>query len=97
MFYVIYIFLLIYSQYTGCVVCNLINIYCISRVYSRPINHLGINDIYSYTDWHNVDEDMTTVIKLGGCWPDHIQVGIAMREVYDYPSTMLGHVAFEKK
>ena len=39
--------------------------------------------VYSYTDNHNVDEDMATIIDYGGHWAYNDAVGITIRHMHD--------------
>ena len=50
--------------------------------------------IYSYTDWHIVDEDMTAISVHGGYWIHGIYTGIAHREVSVASTSSTGTVAF---
>ena len=42
-------------------------------------------DYSNCTDWHEVDEDVRSVIIQGGCWSFKDQVGITERHVSDPP------------
>ena len=46
----------------------------------------GGTDTTYYMDWHNVDEDMTTIPYLGGSWTFGTQAGIAYRDTDESPS-----------
>ena len=50
-----------------------------------------------YTDWHDVDEDKTTMTNYGGFWSRDNDVGVMIRDLYqspDYdPGTVDTHVA----
>ena len=39
-----------------------------------------------YTDYHDVDEELTIICKCGGRWNDGAFVGIASRDLYDSPT-----------
>ena len=49
--------------------------------------------IHSYTDWHDVDENMMTVVKHGGSRNDNNAVGIAWRNLYHYSTDIFDAVA----
>ena len=49
--------------------------------------------ISKYTDYHHVDEDMMTSIRLGGSWTYEIISGIMLRDVADLPTTTFEFVA----
>lgn len=49
-----------------------------------------------YTDWYNVDEDMSAIPAQGGRWNDEAFVGIAFRYLYQTPTVMLDTVASKK-
>ena len=46
-----------------------------------------------YTDYHEVDEDMTAIVRCGGGHYAANAAGIARRNLYDAPSYTLGFVA----
>ena len=46
-----------------------------------------------YTDEHNVDEDMMTIIDQGGSWFYGIEAGVMERHLNDFLSLMTGEVA----
>ena len=46
-----------------------------------------------YTDWHDVDEDRTTICNYGGWWHDNTLVGATYRTLYDSPTTTLDDAA----
>ena len=46
-----------------------------------------------YTDYHDVDEELTIICKCGGRWNDGPFVGIAFRDLLDTPSYTLDFVA----
>lgn len=50
-------------------------------------------DYSNCTDWHEVDEDVRSVIIQGGCWSFKDQVGITERHVSDPPITVMPIVA----
>lgn len=50
-------------------------------------------DIIYYTDEHNVDEDMMTIIDQGGSWFYGIEAGVMERHLNDFLSLMTGEVA----
>jgi hypothetical protein len=50
-----------------------------------------------YTDQHHVDEDLTTVIDLGGAWPDSIQTGVAFRTIDNTSSVARPYIASRQK
>ena len=47
------------------------------------------DEIHSYTDHHDVDEDLATIALLGGFWPSGIKTGIACRYLTDYTTTQM--------
>lgn len=50
--------------------------------------------IIYYTDWYDVDEDLTIICKCGGKWSENIGYpGITDRDLVDAPSTTLDYVA----
>jgi hypothetical protein len=53
--------------------------------------------VYSYTDWHIVDEDERTISVHGGYWVHGVYTGIAHREVSVTSTNNQDTVAFEKK
>ena len=53
--------------------------------------------IYSYTDWHDVDEDLRTGVRQGGEWNQGIEVGIAYLVMYETPTALGEIVASMKK
>lgn len=56
--------------------------------------------IYSYTDWHVVDEDERAIVDQGGesglYWRDTTS-GVFLRVMDDSPSNLSDTVAFEQK
>ena len=40
-----------------------------------------------YTDWHDVDEDLRTILMHGGYWVHDVFTGIAHRDMEDSPTT----------
>ena len=52
----------------------------------------GISGRY-YTDWHHVDEDMTTIVNHGGRWDDISITGITCRNIWDSPTGLSPNVA----
>ena len=44
-------------------------------------------DIIYYTDFHNVDEDLKTVIIQGGDWVNGTALGITQRDLYSPPTS----------
>ena len=49
--------------------------------------------IHSYTDWHDVDEDLRTIPSQGGRWTAGSSAGTACRTMNDSPTTTLDTVA----
>ena len=49
--------------------------------------------IYSYTDFHDVDEDETTIASCGGHWYEVGGVGVTRRGMIDSPSNFTYSVA----
>ena len=46
-----------------------------------------------YTDWHNVDEDLTTIPYQGGQWNYGNSGGIVYRDLLDVPTNSGDDVA----
>ena len=54
----------------------------------------GGTDTTYYTDWYDVDEDLTIICKCGGKWSENIGFpGITDRDLYDSPTEAWGAVA----
>ena len=53
--------------------------------------------IYSYTDLHDVDEDKTTNARQGGRWDSNSSTGIALRNMFNSPTSSGEIVASMKK
>ena len=49
--------------------------------------------IIYYTDWHNVDEDMVTLVYHGGSWSYDIQAGVTYRDTDETPTITYDFVA----
>jgi len=47
----------------------------------------------NYTDYHDVDEEMRTIVRLGGYWRHDISAGVALRDVAGGPSELSNVVA----
>ena len=57
-------------------------------------------DIFSkkyYTDWHDVDEDLTAIAIYGGTYDRGNTVGIMNRNLYDSSTNIFNSVASRKK
>ena len=52
-----------------------------------------LETIKYYTDWHNVDEDMTTVPVQGGMWDYESGVGITRQDTDRISSQLADFVA----
>ena len=50
-----------------------------------------------YTDEHDVDENMVTILLQGGSWGYDISAGIVHRNLYDASTNSGGHVASRLK
>ena len=46
-----------------------------------------------YTDEHDVDEDLKTIMAQGGYWPDGSWAGIMLRDLSTHPTSSLNRVA----
>ena len=46
-----------------------------------------------YTDWHDVDEDVPTIVRLGGDRTRRTEVGITQRDMNDIRTNTYGAVA----
>ena len=46
-----------------------------------------------YTDWHDVDETMVTIMNQSGVWRGGDMVGITMRSMNDTPTSSWDYVA----
>lgn len=46
-----------------------------------------------YTDYHEVDEDIDTILKQSGRWNHEIHAGAAHRDLLDTPTTSEVNVA----
>ena len=46
-----------------------------------------------YTDWHEVDENMVTIVNQSGMWTHGSVVGIAFRTMNDTPTSSPDYVA----
>ena len=53
--------------------------------------------VYSYTDMHEVDEDLRTITSYGGQWGDEVAVGITFRGLNDTSTVTVDSVAFAQK
>ena len=53
----------------------------------------GGTDTTYYTDFHAVDEDLTSIAAQGGCWTDHGLVGITERNALNNRSDAVVNVA----
>lgn len=51
------------------------------------------NENQSYTDMHDVDEDLKTILCHGASWVNHATIGIAMRYMTDSPTATIDSVA----
>ena len=49
--------------------------------------------MWNYTDYHEVDEDMMTSLLQGGLWSNVTDVGITFRFITDSPSNLSSYVA----
>jgi len=47
----------------------------------------------NYTDAHDVDEDLKTILCHGASWVNHATIGIAMRYMSDSPTVTSPDVA----
>ena len=47
----------------------------------------------NYTDIHEVDEDIMTIVNCGGCQIDNFRAGIIQRYLCNYPFGMVDVVA----
>ena len=55
---------------------------------------VGIYDeFYSYTDYHDVDEDARTIVRHGRYWGGESYAGITQRGVNDNPTNTFDAVA----
>jgi len=50
-------------------------------------------DYSNYTDWHEVDEDLRSIIDQGGRWDYGNQAGIIFRNLHDSPAVLHDTVA----
>lgn len=64
--------------------------FIMSMMYARNLVDLHLK---YYTDDHNVDEDMTTIVHVGGKWWDGIGAGIIHRDFFHSSSISLDSVA----
>ena len=46
-----------------------------------------------YTDWHNVDEDLTAIAEQSGGWTGTTGAGVTERYMKEIPSEDVSHVA----
>ena len=53
--------------------------------------------VYSYTDWNDVDEDLTAISVHGGGWSESVRVGAVRRTMNDTSTAIGGAVAFAQK
>ena len=65
-----------------------------SMMYVRNLVDLHLK---YYTDQHNVDEDMTTIVRQGGLWAYGDWDGIARRDMFVDPTTAYDYVASNAK
>jgi len=49
--------------------------------------------IIYYTDWHNVDEDMVTLVYHGGRWQSATNVGVTYRDTDETPTHVSDTIA----
>ena len=54
-----------------------------SMMYVRNLVDLHLK---YYTDYHDVDEDLRTLVPQGGSWWEHVGIGVAFRRMIDTPS-----------
>jgi len=65
-----------------------------SMMYARNLVDLHLK---YYTDSHNVDEDLTTITRLGGHWNHSGPAGIALRSLDNSPTVSFDTVASNAK
>jgi hypothetical protein len=60
----------------------------------HPTSSVDISKLIKYyTDGHEVDEDLKTLMAQGGDWPDGSWAGITGREMDDSPTNVYDGVA----
>ena len=47
----------------------------------------------NYTDWHDVDEEMRTIVRLGGWWTSGEPAGVFDGDMYNTPTASENIVA----
>ena len=63
-----------------------------SMMYVRNLVDLHLK---YYTDWHDVDEDVPTIVRLGGDRTRRTEVGITQRDMNDIRTNTYGAVAYK--
>ena len=69
---------------------NIHRCFIMSMMYARNLVDLQLK---YYTDWHEVDEDLTTILIQGGGWFDNIIGGITQRNMWWFSSQLADYVA----
>ena len=64
--------------------------FIMSMMYVRNLVDLQLK---YYTDYHEVDEDIDTILKQSGRWNDGIWAGLMFRDQIDSPANTLDYVA----